>query len=140
MRRGCLVLSLFLAGCGSTAPRENAAAGPLFGPTTRMTGIFGIGNEREEFGQCDLKRGCLQLENSCWFSYSAEVSKAVRHALAEHGLRASGAGYFKMSIEGRRKQAIGGRGFGHLGQWPCEIHATALHSISYLGIFLSPAD
>ncbi|HYI63835.1 MAG TPA: hypothetical protein VEW71_03005 [Allosphingosinicella sp.] len=119
-RRGWAVaaVALALAGCATTAPAERdfvpGYPGVDYLPAERMAGELTLGFEVSRFEQC-------------WFEMTGEAARRFRELAPD----ARGRGPYRYRVEmlARRAPSAEGRGFGHLGAYPCQIRASRFLSV-----------
>lgn len=115
------LLSVLLAGCATApAPPLVPERGP-FGPEQSFTGILALGIERESF-------------DDCWLEFRGS-SRADLARLAPSPALANTMAFYAadVTLAGRRRDMLNlgshdiqGRGFGHLGIYPCLIETTRI--------------
>ena len=93
-----------------------------FGPTRDFSGVYTSSFEHSEF-------------DGCWVNFSPEASKRF-HALvpgADKYEATRAQVHFSGRSTARLKNVSGGKGYGHVGAYPCEIEVIELKSARSLG-------
>lgn len=101
-----------------TAPLLLAAAPQTYAPERAFTGVYTASFEHSEFA-------------GCWLSFGPQASKTF-FGQVDHD-KYWGASY-RISFTGRStprlKLPTRGKGYGHVGAYPCEIQVTQLRSVT----------
>ncbi len=114
-----LLAILLVAGCETVPPAPFVQS--EFGPEQSFTGLLRLGFEQQSFDECWLDfRGSAMTDLS-----RLAPSPALADQTAPYGA--------EVTLTGRRRTMVNvpgddlmGRGFGHLGQYPCLIEATRI--------------
>ena len=110
---------MLLAGCATPPPPPYVQG--AFGPVQNFTGIVRLGFERQSF-------------NECWLDFHGSSMAELGRLAPSPALADPQASYAAdATLTGRRRDMINvpggdlmGRGYGHLGMYPCLIEATRI--------------
>jgi hypothetical protein len=126
MRGAVLVMTIAtLSGCNGESKAQ------------KLLGVLSVGQEHMGFIEChELDKSCevqaMYSDTECWFAYGPtdQPRRLIAEQLKNNRVENLNLGArFLVELKGSR--ANGENGFGHLGQYPCEVTATQIVSIKF---------